>query len=175
MVTSWPDLTSSPAAVRPRGPGADDGDLPAAGGSGRPVCRRRRPLLPRPVGDKPFEVPDGHGRALHAADALDLALRLLRADAAGHRRERVVAEEAFRGGGKVAFRDEADEAGDVHHDRAAFHASGLLALDAALGLDHGDLLGESEIHLLEVAVAIGCILLGHRLAREGQAFFHGEL
>ena len=139
-VTSWPCLASSPAAVSPAGPEPTTATLLAARGAGD-VERCWSHVLARPVGDEALEVADGHRLALLAADALDLALRLLRADAAGDAGQRVVVEQRCRR--RPAGRRAAsmlDEARDVDADRAAGDALGVLAQEAALGFEHGHLL-----------------------------------
>ena len=89
MVTSWPSLASSPAAVRPPGPEPTTATFLPVGGA---TCQGLLvAVAARPVGDVAFQVADGHGQALVAADALDLALGFLRADPAGDGGQGVVA------------------------------------------------------------------------------------
>ena len=56
----------------------------------------------------------------------------------------------MRHGALQPIADGLDEAGDVDLHRAARDAGGLLALDAAIGLREGVLLGEAKGHLAEV-------------------------
>src|SRR3989304_4225188 len=119
MVTWWPDLTSSPAAVSP---------------AGRvPRVRQLLGMLHGPVGHVTLEGADGDGLALDAAQALALALRLLGADTAGDAGQRVVVEQGFRGAAEIPFRDQVDERRGVHPHRAPVDAHRVLALQAAFG------------------------------------------
>ena len=129
----------------------------------------------RPVADIAFEVADGHRQALVAANALDLALRLLRADAAGDRRQGVVVEQAVRGLRQVALREQFDEARDVDAHRATRDALGVLAQEAALGFEQGHFLGQAEVDFVEVGVADQRVLLRHLLAVDLEALLGGEL
>ena len=117
--------------------GADDGHLFSRGRGARGARAVR--VLEGPVSDVAFKMADGHRLALPAAHALDLALRLLRAHAAGHAREGVVIEQTGGRARQVAPPQQIDEARDVHAHRAAGDATRILALDAALGLEDGDL------------------------------------
>ena len=63
-----------------------------------------------------------------------------------------------------------DEAGDVDLDRAAVDALGVLAVEAALGFEHGELLGQAEVDFGEVVGALVGGLLGHLLAGDLHAF-----
>ena len=144
------------------GAAADHGDL-FPGGRGPGGDRAR--VVHRPVGDKAFEVADGHRLALDAAHAFGLALDFLRAHAAGDARQGVVAQQASGGAREVALaRTKVDKARDVHADRAAGHALGILALDAALRLEQREVFGEAEVDLAEIVRARGGVLLGHGLA-----------
>ena len=157
----------------PAGAGADHRHLLAAGRGelqGLLVA-----VAARPVADVAFEVADGHRQAFVAADALDLALRLLRADAAGDGGQGVVVEQAVRGLRQVALGEQLDEARDVDAHRAAGDALGVLALEAALGFEQGHLLGQAEVDLVEVGVADQRVLLRHLLAVDLEALLGGEL
>ena len=83
------------------------------------------------------------------AQAHPLALALLRAHPTGDAGEGVVVEQRVGGAGHVALAQELDEPRDVDPDRAAIDALGVLALEAALGLEHGELLGKPEVDLVE--------------------------
>ena len=141
----------------PGGAGADHRDLAEAAGE------RRRPGLREPgvVPHEALEPPDAHRLDLLADDALGLALRLLRADAPADRGEEVGLVDDAEGAVVVAHDQVADEAGDVDLHWATRDASGLRALDAALGLDEGVLEVVAEVHLLEVLGALGGVALGH--------------
>ena len=165
MVTWWPVLTSSPAAVRPAGPEPTMATrLPLGGWT---VCGSSVRCCMRPVGDEPLERADGDRLALLAAQAAALALALLGADATGHAGQGVVVEERLRGAPQVALGDEVDEARDVDPDRAAVDAGRLLALEAALGLGRGQQVAEAQVDLGEVVCADGRVLLRHRGPLDG--------
>ena len=127
-----------------------------------------------PVRHEALQVADGHRVALLGADADALALRLLRADPPGHAGQGVVVQEALRGGGHVAFAQGLDEPGDVHPDGTAVHAEGLGALDAALGLEHRQLVGEAEVDLFEVVGPDVAGLLRHGDAVDLHPLLVGE-
>ena len=121
--------------------GADDGDA-EAGLRGR--RRLGRHVLRRPVGHEALQPADGHRLALLAAHADALALDLLRADAAGGGRQRVVHAQDLGRLGEVALGHGLEELGDAHAHRAALHAGLVLAGDAALGLFDGALFGRGR-------------------------------
>jgi len=112
-------------------PGAHDGDpeprLPGRRRLGRHVLRR-------PVGHEALQPADGDRLALLAAQADALALDLLRADASGGGRQRVVYAQDLRCLDEVVIGHGLDELRDVHAYRAALHAGLVLAADAAFGL-----------------------------------------
>ena len=130
---------------------ADDGDLARAG------CSKRGGSALRGCGvvaDETLEPADRHRLELAADDALRLALRFLRADAAADRREQVGLVDDRQRAVDVAHQQVADEARNVDRDRAALDAGRLRALDAALGL--GQRIGHrvAEVDFLEVARAL---------------------
>ena len=98
-----------------------------------------------------------------AADALDFALRLLRADSAGNGRQRVVVQQRARGLPQLAFGQQLNEPGDVDHDRAAGDAFRVFALQAALRLEQSDLFRQAQVYLAEVGVPDERLLLHHFL------------
>src|SRR6266508_5296645 len=106
---------------------------------------------------------DGQRLALASTHAPGLALTLLGAHAPGDRGQGVVREQDARRGGEVAVLDEADEPGDVDHDRAALDADRNLAVQAAAGFEQGELLGEAEVDLLEGPCSLGRVASGHGL------------
>ena len=129
--------------------------------SGRPArSRRSRPLAGRlsagrgsassgcacaQSATKRSRWPMATGVALLRPQADALALGLLGADPAGDAGQGVVVEERVgrsRAGRPRASRRE--EARDVDADRAAVDAVRLRALEAALGLEHRDLLGSAR-------------------------------
>ena len=116
----------------------------------------------RPVGDVSLERTDTDTRALLGPKAETLALGLLGADPSGHAGEGVVPEERIRGTGHIATAEQVDELRDVDPDRAAVDALGVLALEAALGLEDGEVLGEPEVDFLERVRAPVRVLLRHR-------------
>ena len=121
-------------------------------------------MVPGPVADIALEVANRHRQAFVAADALDLALRFLGANAAGDRGQGVIVEQAVRRVGQVALGEQLEEARDVDAHRAAGYAFGVLALKAALGFEQGDLRGQTEVDFVEVGVADQGVLLRHLLA-----------
>ena len=111
------------------------------------------------VADEALQLADGHGLGLLAADALALALVLLRADAAADGRQHGLLANDVQGAAKVLLADLLNELGDVDVDRAALDAERLLAVHAALGLGQRHLLGEALVDGTEVAGALGGRLL----------------
>ena len=113
------------------------------------------------VADEALEPPDGDRLHLLLEDALDLALRFLRADAAADGGEEVALLDDRERAREVADEEVPDEAGDVDGDGAARDAGGPRALDAAVGLDEGVGQRVAEVHLLEVARALERVALRH--------------
>ena len=137
--------------------GANDGDLLAVLG----LADGRATNLGGHVAHHALQLADGDSLALTAQDALALALVLLRAHAAADGRQQVVALDGLERAGPVLFADLADEAGDVDAYRAALHAQGLLAVEAAVGLGDGVLLGKARVDGAEIARALsGRLLVG---------------
>ena len=112
-----------------------------------------------PVGDEALQTADADALALDAADALALALMLLRADAAADGGQAVGGGDDLVGLFKLALGDLGDELGDTDVHRAAVDAGMLTAVEAALGLVNGDLLGVAESDLVKVLVAYQRLLL----------------
>ena len=104
------------------------------------------------------------GLELVAQDAAALALGLLGTDPAGDRRQDVVLADLGRGLQVVSRDDELDEVLDLHPDRAARHALGRGALEAAQRLGRRPQDGQALVDLLEVRPPQLGRLLGHVLA-----------
>ncbi len=147
-------------------------DLPLAGGRHH---RDRLRVGLGPVGDVALQVADGDRGALLGPDAQLLALGLLGADPAGDARQGVVAEERVGRAGHVALAEPLDEARDVDPDRAAVDALGVLALEAALGLQDGQLVSEAQVDLGEAVGALLGVLLGHADAIEEHPLLGADL
>ena len=106
-------------------------------------------------------MPRRNGLALYAADALALALALLRTHAAADGGEGVRGGDDLIAGLKVADLDLGNELGDTDVDRAALDALGVFAGQAAHGLLTRDLGAVTESDLVEVLRANDRILLRH--------------
>ena len=156
------DLVPLPGQVsgagQARGAGTDDGHLVTVGGGLRQLLGGVGVV---PVGHEPLQAADAHALMLDAPDALALALGLLGADPAAHGGQGAVLSNDLIGGLKVALRHLGDELGDPDLHRAAGHAGHVLAVEAALGLVDGLLLGVAQGHLLEVSAADHRVLVGH--------------
>ena len=137
---------------------ADDGDLMAVGnGLGGGLLH----VGVVPVGDKAFETADADRLTLDAADALALALRLLRADTAADGGQRGGLVDDLIGALVVLLGDLLDELGDLHLHGAAGDTGMILAVEAAGGFVKRLLLGVAEGDLQEVFVADVGVLRGH--------------
>jgi hypothetical protein len=132
-------------------------------------------LAARPVPDIPLQIADGDRQAFVAADALDLALGLLRADPARDGRQGVVAEKALGGLGQVALGKQFDEARDVDAHGTTANALGVAAEEAALGFEQRHLLGQTQVDLVEVSVADQGFLLRHPLPPNLEALLGSQL
>ena len=139
--------------------GADDRDLVAVGF--HLGLLDGGAVLEVEVGDETLQAADGDGLALYAADALALALALLRTDTTADGSEGVGGGDDLVSGLKVADLDLGDEVRDADVDRAALDALGVLAGQAAHGLLTGDLGAVSERDLVEVLGADDGVLLRH--------------
>ena len=137
---------------------ADDSDLVAVGRGGGGLGMY---VVAVPVGNKALETANADGLSLDAADALAFALVLLRADTAADGGQRAGLGNHVVGGLKVALGDVLDEAGNINFNGAAAAAGVVLALQAALGLVHGHLLGVAKGDLFKVFVADVRLLAGH--------------
>ncbi len=116
------------------------------------------------------------GGPFHPAHAHIFALRLLRADAPGDRGQRVVVEQAGRRAGEIALVEQIDEARDIHQHRAPGNAFRRLALQAAPRLQQRQLLGEPQVHFIEIGIArMRRILLRHLLPVNRHALFRADL
>ena len=144
--------------------GADDGDAVAVG-NGLLDLRVGVGVGGVPVGDEALETADADALALDAADALALALMLLRADAAADGGQAVGGGDDLVGFFKLALGDLGDELGNADVHRAAADAGMLTAVEAALGLVDGDLLGVAESDLVKVLVAYQRLLLRNGVFR----------
>ena len=142
------------------GAGADDGHLVAVGGGANGLLGGVGVV---PVGDEALEAADAHGLVLDAADAFALALGLLGADAAAHGGQRAVLGDDLIGGLEVALRHLGDKLRDMDLHGAAGHAGHVLAVEAALRLVNGLLLGVAQGYLFKVAAADHGVLMGHRI------------
>ena len=118
-------------------------------------------VLPVPVCHKTLQTADGNRFSLDAADALALALALLGADPAGQGRQGVGGGDNLIGSLEIAFGHLADKLRNPHVDRAALHAFGVLAVQAASRFLHCHFGGIAQGDLLEVMGANLGILLGH--------------
>ncbi len=132
------------------GAGAHDGDLLAVlglhdGGGGKLGL----------VAHKALQLADGHRLALLAANALALALVLLRAHAAADGGQHGLLADDVQGAAVVLGANLLDELGDVDVDGTALDAEGALAVHATLGLCQSHLLGEALVDGAEVAGALG--------------------
>ena len=114
-----------------------------------------------PVGNKAFEAANADRLTLDAADALALALRLLRADAAADGGQRGGLVDDLIGALVVLLGDLLDELGDLHLHGAARDTGMILAVEAAGGFVERLLLGVAEGDLQEVFVADVGVLRGH--------------
>ena len=132
--------------------GADDGDAVAVG-NGLLDLRVGVGVGGVPVGDEALETADADALALDAADALALALMLLRADAAADGGQAVGGGDDLVSLFKFALGDLGDELWNADVHRAAADAGMLTAVEAALGLVDGDLLGVAESDFVKVLVA----------------------
>ena len=146
-------------AGRPR---ADDGDLVAVRGGRLGMIRH---VLAVPIRDKALQTADGDRFALDAAHALALALVLLRADAAADGGQRGGRGQHPISALHILVGDALDERRDVNLNRAGAAAGLRRAVEAALGLVHGHVVGIAEGDLVEVLVA------DVRLLRRHRAFF----
>ena len=131
--------------------------LPVGGGGGQVG----HPVLGGPVGHKALHPANGHGLALHAPDALALALVLLGAHAAGDGGQGVGVGQDLIGGGDVALRHLGQEVRDGDAHGTAADTGRVLAVDAPLSLVHGLLQGIALSDLQEVGIADLGILLRH--------------
>ena len=158
--------------AKPRRPAADDGH--ALAGCGRVGGQAKLAARALIVGDKALQIADGHRRALLAQDAAALALILLRADAAGDGRQRVVLAQLGRRGQIVARMDQRHDLLDLHAHRAIDDAAGLGAFDAARGFGQRVQHIQAQIHLLKVAAAHRGVQLRHVRAQNLHALFEGK-
>ncbi len=115
------------------------------------------------VSHEAFEATNADALALDATHALTLALVLLRADTAAHGGQAVGGGDDLIGLVKVTLGDLGDKLRNTHGHRAAIHALGTLAVEAALGLVNGHLSSVAECHFFKVLVANQRLLLGHRV------------
>ena len=89
------------------------------------------------IGHKPFQTPDGNGFARGIEFAMPLALVLLGTDTAAHRRQAVGVLDDPVGLVDIPLGNGMDEPLTVDFDRTTALACGVLALQAARGLQHG--------------------------------------
>ena len=119
-------------------------------------------VLPIPVGHEPLQTADGHRLALHAADALALALALLGAHTAGQGRQGIGGGDDLVGSLEVALGYLMNKLGDAHIDGAALDALGVFAVQAAACLFLGHLFGIAQCNFFEIAGTNLGVLLRHR-------------
>ena len=110
------------------GTSADDSHLVAVGGGGN---RLGMYVVAVPVRNKALQTADADGFALDAADALALALMLLRADTAADGGQRTGLGNHVIGGLKIALGDVLDEAGNIDLNRAAAAGGGSCTAGSA--------------------------------------------
>jgi hypothetical protein len=147
-----------------RRPRSHDRDLVA--GRDRRGGRRIAELHQRAVvGDEALEPADRHRLVLDADGALGLALLLLRADAAADGGQDVLLHQRVVGAFEITFPDLRDELGDVDFDRASGDTRVVLALDAALGLEHREVDRVAERDFVERMRALVRIAQRHRVLR----------
>jgi len=113
-----------------------------------------------PVSNKALQTADADGLALDAAHALTLALMLLRADTAANGGQRAGLRDHMVSSFEITLGYMLDEAGNIDLNRAAAAAGVVLALQAALGLVNGHLLGIAEGDLFKVFIADIRLLAG---------------
>jgi hypothetical protein len=109
-----------------------------------------------------------------ATNAFDLALSILRTNAAGDCREGVVVEKAAGSFGEVTLRKEANELRDINHYRATRNALWVFALEAAFCFQQGSFFRQSKIYFLEVGVPDQGFLFRHFLAFNLKPLFGGD-
>ena len=141
--------------------GADDRDAVTVGFGGLDLVLYF--LVHVVVGDKALEAADADALALNAANALTLALFLLRANTAADSRQGVGGGDDLISCVKVALCDLGDKLGDAYRNGAAGAAGHVVAVKAALCLVHCHLGSVAESDLVKVAGADYGILLGHRV------------
>ena len=108
-----------------------------------------------------LQAADGDALAFLAADAHAFALLLLRADTAADSRERVGGRQDLIGGFQIPFHDLLDEGRDPDGDRTADHAEGMPAVETAVCLGSGQLVGISEGDFVKILYTDSRILLRH--------------
>ena len=146
-------------AGQTRRAGTDDRDTVAVGFGGN---RFGLVLLGHViVRHKALKTADADSLALQAADALGLALLLLRTHTTADRRQRVGAGDDVIGRVKIAVADLLEEAGNLHANRAAGAAGAVFAVQAAGGFLHRGLCIISKSNFVEIPGADNRILLGH--------------
>ena len=118
-------------------------------------------VLTIPVRHEPLQTTDGYRLALDAPDAAGFTLGLLGADPAGKGGQGIGGGDDLIGGLEVALDHLGNEFGDPHIHGAAFHALGILAVQAAAGFGHGHLGGIAQGNLSEVPGTDLGVLLGH--------------
>ena len=148
-----------PGAGKACGAGTDHGYLLSLlfCGSFRPD-----PVFSRPVRHIALQLADGNGLSLNASDAFSLALAFLRADAAADRRQRGGSADHLIRGLHIPFLHLLDKAGNIDGYRAALHALGVFAVDAAGSLLHRLFFIISQADLFKVGRPYLRILFSHR-------------
>lgn len=140
---------------------ADNGDLVTVG-FGSYGCDLLG-LVHVVVCDKALKAAYADALTLDAADALGLALLLLRANTAADGGQGVGGGDYLISCIEVALCDLCDELGNTNGNGAAGTAGGVVAVKAALCLVHCHLGSVAESDLVKIACTDHGILLGHRV------------
>ncbi|OQA10893.1 MAG: hypothetical protein BWY66_00102 [bacterium ADurb.Bin374] len=154
------------------GAGTDDRDFPI-----EPVHddgALEQVVLHLVIGHEPFELADRHGLMLLPEHALGFALHFLRADPAADRRKVILFADFLYRTDIVFLDDFRDKGGNIHTDRAALHAQGIFALEAAVRLFAGARLVEAEADFLEVAAASFGVLFEGFLPGKSHSLLRSE-
>ena len=140
------------------GTGAHHCHAVAVGGG---LLRGGSGVLAMPVGHKALQTANADRLTLDAADAMLLALALLRADTAADCGQRRGGGNDLIGSLKVALGHLGNEVGNMYHHGAALHTGLVLAVQAAGSLVQSLLLRIAQSDLLKVLVPNVGVLRGH--------------
>ena len=114
-----------------------------------------------PVSNKALQTANANGFALDAANTLGLTLSLLGANTAANCGQRGGLIDDLVSALEVAFLDLADELRNMDLNGAAVNTRHSLAVQAAVGLVNGGLLGVAQSDLIKVMCTHQGILGGH--------------